>query len=437
LQSENSPALDAWLKAYTKRASRPDYVERFVRRIDDGILARVPAVRADPLLVEDLDDSTRSHWLGFVHTLVQPEPKLVFPEPAAEFVRSLVRRGHELGVLLKVYRMGNLVLWEHFTEVIEDLPPDGPTRDETLVFLWTRGGAWLDDSIERITQIYYDEKAQALESQIAGKAETVRALLEGLPAPDDASSSLGHALSHWQTGFVVWAHPGQREAAQAMQDAARALASALGAPPPLTIPRSRRDLWGWAATASAPRLAPALEALEKSDRGDLRIAVGIPARGVAGFRTSNQEACDAQRLVMSAPEGPHIVRYDEVELLCLAHADGESFRRMVRRELGGLAAGGSGPAQARETLLCYLTNGANIEETAGRLFVHRNTVRYRLNRAEELMGHRITERFGHVELALRYVDLFGVAAETEEVSPSAPMRRSREDRASAVETRTW
>ena len=73
---------------------------------------------------------------------------------------------------------------------------DGPTRDETLVFLWTRGGNWLDDSMERITKIYYEEQAQALESRIAGKMETVRALLEGLPAPEDPSRTLGHALSH-------------------------------------------------------------------------------------------------------------------------------------------------------------------------------------------------------------------------------------------------
>jgi hypothetical protein len=334
--------------------------------MNDGILARVPAVRVDPLLVEDLEDSTRAHWLGFLHVLVQSEPKLVFPEPAAEFVRSLTRRGHELGVLLKVYRMGNLILWEHFTEVIEDLPPDGPTRDETLVFLWTRGGAWLDESIERITQIYYDEQAQAMESRIAGKAGTVRAILEGLPVPDDATGKLGHALTHWQTAFIVWLHAGQPEAAQLMQDAARALASALDAPAPLTIPRSSRDLWCWAATPSSPQLAPALESLQQADLGDVRIAVGVPARGVAGFRTSNQEARDAQRLVMSAPDAEAVVRYDEIELLCLANANSDSFRRMVHRELGKLAGAASGVAQARETLLCYLTSGTNVEAVATR-----------------------------------------------------------------------
>jgi hypothetical protein len=422
---QRSPELDAWLREYAAWASQPEYVERFVRRMNGGILERVPVVRADPLLVEDLDGSTRAHWLAFLQMLVQPEPTLLFPAPAAEFVRSVARRGHELGVLLKVYRGGNLILWEHFTEVIDDLPADGPTRDETLVYLWTRGGAWLDESIERITEIYYEEQAQALESRIAGKIETVRALLAGRPTPEDPSGALGHALSHWQTGFVVWVHPGESEVAQLMQDVARSFATALEAPSPLTIPRSSRDLWCWAATPTPPRLAPALESLAKAEPDAVQIAVGLPARGVAGFRTSNQEACEAQRLVMSVPDGPTVVTYADVELLCLAKADSDSFRRMVRRELGGLAADGSGVAHARETLLCYLTSGANVEAVAARLFVHRNTVRYRLNRAEELMGHRITERVGHVELALRYVDLFGQVTEPEELTPAAPRRRSR------------
>ena len=187
----NSAELDAWLRDYVARASRPDYADYFVRRMDDGILARVPAVRDDPFLVDDLHESTRSHWIGFLGTLIQPEAELVFPEPAAEFARSVARRGHELGVLLKVYRAGNLILWEHFTEVIDDLPATGPTRDETLVFLWSHGGAWLDESIERITEIYYEVQAQALETRIAGKRDTVRALLEGHPPAEDASGAFG------------------------------------------------------------------------------------------------------------------------------------------------------------------------------------------------------------------------------------------------------
>jgi hypothetical protein len=392
--------------------------------MDDGILARVPAVQADPLLVQDLHYSTRAHWLTFVQMMTQPEPEVVFPHQAEDFVRSVARRRLELGVVLKVYRAGNIILWNYFTDLIDDLPPDGPTRDETLVFLWTRGGIWLDESIERVTEIYYNEQAQALESRIAGKIETVDALLKGLPVREDASRALGHALSQCQTAFVVWLPEGQSEATRIMQDVARALGKALGVPRPFTIPRSSRDLWCWAATPRAPDLAAALKTFEPIGAGEVRVAIGSPARGEPGFRTSNAEARAVQRLVMSAPNAPAVVRYDEVELLCLTNGDSDAFRRMVRRELKGLAGDARGVDQVRKTLYCYLTSGANVDAAAARLHVHRNTVHYRLNRAEELMGHPITERVGHVELALRYVNLFGSPPDSDDVSPAAPRRRS-------------
>jgi DNA-binding PucR family transcriptional regulator len=60
----------------------------------------------------------------------------------------------------------------------------------------------------------------------------------------------------------------------------------------------------------------------------------------------------------------------------------------------------------RETVLAHLTT-LNVEATADRLFVHKNTVRYRIAKAEELLGHPLSERSTQVELALRWVSLFG------------------------------
>ena len=39
-----------------------------------------------------------------------------------------------------------------------------------------------------------------------------------------------------------------------------------------------------------------------------------------------------------------------------------------------------------ETLWCYLDNGRSLEATARELFVHPNTVRYRLKKVAELVG---------------------------------------------------
>jgi DNA-binding PucR family transcriptional regulator len=50
------------------------------------------------------------------------------------------------------------------------------------------------------------------------------------------------------------------------------------------------------------------------------------------------------------------------------------------------------------------TRRADVDMAASELIVHKNTIRYRLAQAEELIGHPLSERRAHLELALRYLD---------------------------------
>ena len=50
----------------------------------------------------------------------------------------------------------------------------------------------------------------------------------------------------------------------------------------------------------------------------------------------------------------------------------------------------SGSADLLQTLRAYLENGGSLEATAKSLFVHANTVRYRLRRIQELIGEDVT-----------------------------------------------
>ena len=81
----------------------------------------------------------------------------------------------------------------------------------------------------------------------------------------------------------------------------------------------------------------------------------------------------------------------------------DAARHLVERELGKLAAPDPGLDIVRETLSHYLRNGSNIVLTASELYVHRNTVRYRLDQAEQLVGHPLTERRTEMDVALRLV----------------------------------
>jgi DNA-binding PucR family transcriptional regulator len=104
------------------------------------------------------------------------------------------------------------------------------------------------------------------------------------------------------------------------------------------------------------------------------------------------------------------VAYRDVEMLSLAMENEELLRRMVEREIGPMYADPSAErnlAPIRETVLAFLTNRLNVEATADQLFVHKNTVRYRLARAEEVLGRPLSQRPAQLELSLRYLAWFG------------------------------
>jgi DNA-binding PucR family transcriptional regulator len=75
-----------------------------------------------------------------------------------------------------------------------------------------------------------------------------------------------------------------------------------------------------------------------------------------------------------------------------------------------LAGPGDDREVLRETLRVFLDQGESAIETGKRLFVHRNTVKYRVDRASSLLPEGLGARRMEVALALRYVDLVGPGA---------------------------
>lgn len=54
----------------------------------------------------------------------------------------------------------------------------------------------------------------------------------------------------------------------------------------------------------------------------------------------------------------------------------------------------------RETVRVFLDVRGSFTEAATRLHVHKNTVHYRVRRAEEILGHTLTEKRLDIEVAL-------------------------------------
>ncbi len=183
------------------------------------------------------------------------------------------------------------------------------------------------------------------------------------------------------------------------------LASAVGASGQLLFfPRDRSTGWGWlplGREASAIDLDAA--AAELGAHESLRIALGSPGAGLTGFRVTHLEAVRAQQVALAAQATARaITSYAEPEVRTAAMlaSDLEASRRLVSKALGGLAADTEGAERLRETLLTFLSEKGSYTATAERVHLHKNSVKYRVDKAVEERGRPLDDERLELELAL-------------------------------------
>lgn len=165
-------------------------------------------------------------------------------------------------------------------------------------------------------------------------------------------------------------------------------------------------LWGWFPTSSA---APcAVPDLPISAYGTYA-ALGDPAPGLAGFRLSHRQAQQTQQVVAAADPAhrSRVTTSAQLGPLALLAADPGSAASWVQAALGGLADDDETPARLRETLWVYLSHGGSLAAAATELHLHKNTIMYRIRKAEQMRGRPLQEGRIDVEVALLACRLLG------------------------------
>jgi DNA-binding PucR family transcriptional regulator len=72
----------------------------------------------------------------------------------------------------------------------------------------------------------------------------------------------------------------------------------------------------------------------------------------------------------------------------------------VANALGALATDDEACARLRETLLAFLSEGSSFLATSKLIHVHKNTVKYRVDKAVEIRGRPLDDDRFNLELAL-------------------------------------
>jgi hypothetical protein len=397
------------------KSSHQDVLNRIADSIDPvalGVEIGDLAIRAIPELSARADeDLRRSARIAGVTSLIDlwegvragASPDGVAPpRDAVAFTIELVHRGVDLGALLRAWRLGHDVVEDAWERAANELEPDAELRWRALGRAFRFFFAYVDAVCVQLTQSYVEERARWMRGSAAVRSEMVQALLAGQRIPAaKASAALDYDVSRRHVGFIVWAdarapNPGN---AQELEDAAAAIGRVLGDGPWMHVPIGDWVVWGWATVNAAPG-PPSAERLPLP--GGPRIAVGDPADGLDGFIRTHQEAAETRRIAGLLERRAGVtVRYRNVALLALLSADPLAATRFVESELGELAAADDSMARLRATLQVYFEENVSPVRTSRRLNINKNTVVYRVTKAEEILGHGLLERRQELESALR------------------------------------
>jgi PucR-like helix-turn-helix protein/diguanylate cyclase with GGDEF domain len=379
------------------------------------VTSDIPELRGDDIVEKLLDASIEENVATLLHVFEHGSPPddIGAPAAAVEYARRLAQRGVPIIALIRAYRVGH---GRFLSRCIDEL--GARSQDASLTAAVTSRMAdvsfrYIDRVSEEVISAYQHERDNWLLTQTAVRAARVRVLLGGQPIDIDATeSALGYRLRQRHIGLIAWVTdtPNGSEGLTRLDQLASAAARVLGSPGrPLFVPRDETLAWIW--LAASGDMVVSGEALAKAfDNGDssVRIVAGEPGYGLDGFRLTHQQAVRTQDLALAAKPGSRLTTFANVGAVALICADMSAARSWVWGMLADLALDDEPHARLRETLQVFLSTGS-YTTTAERLVLHKNSVQYRIRKAEDAMGGPISDRGADLELALRACQYLGQA----------------------------
>jgi DNA-binding PucR family transcriptional regulator len=360
----------------------------------------IPEFRHDETVRKLMVASTAANLAAIVDLLSHSIPldQIPVPPAAGEYARRFAQHSLSLEALLRAYRLGENRFMRWCIDALDRMPGI-PTKVALAAVqeLSGRTSSYIDNVIEGLIGIYETERQRWTSRAGAARAAQIRLVLESDTVSEDAAENLlGVPLNGWHTAAVAWLPADRLDSTEALQAAVRLLQQVTGRELPLTLLADERTLWAWVQHPTPAALD--LARLRERVTGGLRVALGPPGRGLAGFRGTLRDAIRARAVAEAA--GGTVVTFDDVAIAGLLTEQSDDLRRWIARVLGDLAADDPATRQLRDTVRVFLEAGGSYTHAAAQLHLHKNTVHYRVRKAEELRGRPLTENRLAVEVAL-------------------------------------
>jgi sugar diacid utilization regulator len=357
--------------------------------------------------------SIQANLESILHLVTYPEDlqHAEAPVGAVSLVHRYARRGLPFYDILQGYHLCELRWQQVCMEHLAKLTDDADELVSVTVELSRTVHTYLDHVCQELSGEYEVERARWVRQEESARVNSVLALLDG--AVDDVTATedaLGYRLRQRHLAAIVW-REGRGDGSdelQLVQRAVNRVAENLGATArPLVVARDT-SIWAWLPVSNGMEvdLAAVHDALEETP--DVRFALGGVHAGPEGFARSHVQATAAHEVARAAgPDGGSVVPYDEVASLVFLCTDLPRARRWVAEVLGALAVDGRRENELRHTLAVYCATHRSLVAAARELNCHKNTVRFRLQSIETLLGRSVDEIGLDLDLAVRACEWLG------------------------------
>ena len=368
-----------------------DQQDEHVRIATDSILSELPAYATSPdsTLAEEIGMQVSAHIGAFVQCArsgVAPGPE------GLPFIGETVARRIDQGIpaeqILDAYRVGHRVMWEIVESASERVGADaGVTASLALPMMRYIEAAWSE-----VAKSYIRAERQLTADLDRGQSRLVEAMVDGRVTSEGVRLQAGSfPVDGREIYLVMVLHGFPDHAAAALRTSVRRLSDARHVRASAVHVRDD-DLIALVALAHDDPLA-----ISSVIADEMRVAaaklgcepalgVGLPARGPEQVREGYREASAA-----ADAAGPGnsltLAHATLVDRLTVMLRSGSAPERLIPDRvrtfiLEDLAKHGQLIATVREYAACDL----NASRAATALFVHRNTVLYRLQRVAFLTG---------------------------------------------------
>lgn len=304
------------------------------------------------------------------------------PVPAPLLTQARLAARHSIGLDVVTQRLlaGSAIVDEFILSLI-------PTEEWQSV-LRARSDA-LTQLLAQVFDEYNAERARRSRGRDARQLERVRSLIRGESIDQ---TDLGYPLRCHHTAMVA-----KGDARPAIRDLAKQLNCTV-----LFVRPDEDTIWAWLGSTRNLDRPQLVAATQRCWNHSSPLAVGEPAHGLAGWRTSHRQALDA--FYLAQRNGDTVLHYGD-NCVIAAAAQNELLTSSLHDLFLKPLIDDPRSSKHLETLRAYFAASRSGASTAAALGVSRQTIGNRLRAVEDLLGRPLIPSLRALEVALDLADL--------------------------------